>query len=164
MPDHDASSPPDAREPGRRRLGSVLVGLQFGLIAVVAWLALPAFLQGTVPLGAWLLALAALALGLWALMANPPGNFNIRPTPRRGGRLVQEGPYRWIRHPMYTCVVGCAVAGAWTAGSLPGWLATAALLAVLVVKARLEERWMAALHPGYPAYRAATWRFVPGLF
>jgi protein-S-isoprenylcysteine O-methyltransferase Ste14 len=43
-------------------------------------------------------------------------------------------------------------------------LATAALPLVLIVKARLEERWMAARHPGYPAYRARTWRFVPGLF
>ena len=37
------------------------------------------------------------------------------------------------------------------------------LFGVLWVKAGLEERWMAAQHPGYAAYQAGTARFVPWL-
>jgi protein-S-isoprenylcysteine O-methyltransferase Ste14 len=149
---------------GQRRLGTLLVVLQFAFIAVVAWLALPAFLSGAAPALAWGLAAAGTALGLWALRANPPGNFNIRPTPRDGGRLVRSGPYRWIRHPMYSCVALCAVAGAYASGSALAWLATAALGSVLLVKASFEEQWMAGRHAGYAAYRASTRRFIPGLF
>ncbi len=146
------------------RLGTLLVVLQFALIAAVAWLALPAFLRGAALALAWALAAAGMALGLWALRANPPGNFNIRPTPRDGGRFVHSGPYRWIRHPMYSCVALCTVAGAYASGAALAWLATAALGTVLFVKASFEERWMAGRHAGYAAYRASTRRLIPGLF
>lgn len=49
-------------------------------------------------------------LGLWALSRNRPGNFDIRPTPREGGHLVQQEAYRWIRHPTYTAVIACGLA------------------------------------------------------
>jgi len=38
-----------------------------------------------------------------------------------------------------------------------------ALLALLAVKARWEERMLAATHTDYAAYAAATGRFVPGI-
>ncbi|WP_234413827.1 isoprenylcysteine carboxylmethyltransferase family protein [Ideonella sp. A 288] len=145
-------------------LGRTLVVLQFALIGGLALLAAPAILGGRAPSGAWWLAAAGAAVGAWALAANRPGNFNIRPTPRAGGQLVDQGPYRWIRHPMYTSVGALAAAcvgaapSAWSAG------AALALAAVLGTKALLEERWMAAAHPGYAGYRARTRRFLPGLF
>ena len=102
-------------------------------------------------------------LGLWALSCNRPGNFNIRPDPRPGGQLVDRGPYRWIRHPMYTAVIACGIACALVIGSAWGWIGAVALVLVLVVKAAVEERWMLSAHPGYQAYRARTKRFVPGV-
>ena len=54
------------------------------------------------------LALSAL-LGVWTLAWNRPGNFNIRPEPKAGGQLVTGGPYRLMRHPMYTAVLLFAV-------------------------------------------------------
>ena len=151
------TGPPASHE----RLGKALVATQLALIATLAVLALPPFLQGRAPLGAWGLAVASALLGLWALAHNRPGNFNIRPMPREGGRLVCTGPYRWIRHPMYTAVIACGAACAWAAGSGWGWLAAAALAVVLAVKAVLEERWMLQWHPGYPAYCKGTRRFLP---
>ncbi len=156
--------PQPLSEAGRQRLGTLLVALQFGCLAALAWQGLPAFFEGAASAGAWCLALAGGALALWTLQANPPGNFNIRPTPHVGGRLVQQGPYRWIRHPMYSCVVLCGAALAWAAASAWAWLALTALVAVLLVKAGFEERWMALQHAGYAAYRAKTRRFIPGIF
>jgi len=147
----------------QNRLGTVLVALQFALIAALAVQALPEFLRGHAPAGAWLVAGGGALLGLWALSCNRPGNFNIRPTPREGGQLVQWGPYRWIRHPMYTAVIACGLACAWAASSLWGWPGLAALVAVLATKASFEERWMLAGHPEYAAYRTRTWRFLPGI-
>lgn len=145
----------------RARLGTALVAAQFGLIAALAWWAAAPFLQGRAPLPAWALAAAGTVLGLWTLAHNRPGNFNIRPTPREGGQLVQSGPYRWIRHPMYTAVIACAAACAWAVGSAWAWLAAVALVAVLAVKAHFEERWMLQSHAGYDAYRRRTRRFLP---
>lgn len=162
-------TPPQAHvDPGhQQRLGTVLVGLQFGLIAGVGALAAPALIAGSVPALAWATAVSGGLLGAWALLSHPRGNFNIRPTPRAGGRLVSHGPYRWIRHPMYSAVALCSAAGAWAASATWGgwgWLLTAALVAVLFTKALLEERWMALKHPDYTAYRVTTKRFIPAVF
>ena len=151
---------------GGQRLGSALVALQFALVALIAGLAGPAFLRGTAPAIAWGLGLCAVLMGGWALSANRPGNFNIRPTPRPGGQLVQSGPYRWIRHPMYTAILLAAVAGLLGADAdhrLAVAAAAVALAVVLRVKAEVEERWMVAHHPAYVDYILTTRRFVPWL-
>jgi len=143
--------------------GSALVTLQLALIAALGAWGVPAFARGDAPAAAWALVAIGVLLGLWALSANRPGNFNIRPTPRVGGHLVQEGPYHWIRHPMYSAVLLAAAACCWAATTVWTLAAWAALAAVLALKATLEERRMAAAHPQYQAYCARTRRFVPGL-
>ena len=150
-------------EPARQRTISLaLVAAQFTLMAVLV--AAAVWRSGSVPAGAWALLLAGAAVGVWAVSANRPGNFNIRPDPRPGGVLVEHGPYRWIRHPMYTAVLAFGAACAWASGT--GWAVGAWVLlaGVLAVKATVEERLLVAAHPGYAAYRARTRRFLPGVF
>ena len=147
-------------------LGSALVALQLGLMAAVAWWAAPFFLHFQAPVFAWGVGLGAAALGVWALSANRPGNFNIRPTPKPGAQFVQTGPYRWIRHPMYTSILLAALAGLYgvDVGHRPAvGSAFFALAAVLWFKSGLEERWMVAQHPGYADYIKTTRRFIPWL-
>ena len=153
--------------PAKNQLTSMaLVALQFGLIGLIAWRAGPFFLGGLASGLAWLVLAAAVALGGWALSANRPGNFNIRPLPKPGGRLVRSGPYAWIRHPMYTAILLAALAGVYGV-DIPGrtvvGTAFFALLGVLWVKAGLEEQWMQAQHPGYAAYQKESSRFIPWL-
>jgi protein-S-isoprenylcysteine O-methyltransferase Ste14 len=150
-------------------LGSTLVAVQFMLIAALLRLAWPTVAAGRVPIGAWALIAASALVGLWAVASNRPGNFNVHPAPREGGRLVQLGPYRWIRHPMYSAVIGCGLACAWASSSgswhdpVASWLCVLALATVLGWKSILEERWMLEVHAGYAAYRARTRRFLPGV-
>jgi protein-S-isoprenylcysteine O-methyltransferase Ste14 len=141
----------------------LLVALQFALIAalVAPWGA-PVFGAAAAICGAVAIA-AGFAVGLWALSENRPGNFNVRPEPRPGGRLVTTGPYRFVRHPMYAAVMlfaaGCAIGyGEPWRGAL-----LVALAAVLHVKAGIEERLLAAAHPGYADYARRTPRLVPFL-
>jgi protein-S-isoprenylcysteine O-methyltransferase Ste14 len=147
-------------------VGMVLVVLQFALIGAIAWRAGPSFLALQAPALAWAVLTAGMALGAWALSANRPGNFNIRPVPKAGGRMVRSGPYAVIRHPMYTAMLLAGLAGLFGV-DIPGrtlvGTALCALLGVLWVKAGLEERWMLAQHPGYVAYRKETSRFIPWL-
>jgi len=144
-------------------IGVLLVTLQLTLMVALGALGVPAFRRGVASPGAWVLAATGVALGLWALSVNRPGNFNVTPVPRSGGRLVEHGPYRWIRHPMYSAVMLVGVACFWAAAS--GWALAewAVLVAVLAVKARFEERWMSVTHAGYATYRERTRMFVPGL-
>lgn len=144
--------------------GRLLVALQFGLLLALGAAAARAMLAGAVAPGAWAVLLISASVGLWALWVNRPGNFNIQPLPRAGGVLVQQGPYRWIRHPMYTSVLLLSVACAWAIGSVLAWAGAVALLAVLQAKASLEERWMSEQHPEYAAYRRGTARFIPGVW
>ncbi len=44
------------------------------------------------------------------------------------------------------------------------WPRSLVLAVVLDLKARREEAWLADRYPDYDAYRAATHRFVPGLY
>lgn len=145
-------------------LGKLLVVGQFGLLG---GLMLRCFSHAVTVMPGWwsyALWLSGFALSLWTLSANRPGNFNIRPEPKAGGHLVQTGPYRWIRHPMYTSVLLVAAgASAWLA-DLAGAAAWLALLAVLIAKSHLEERWLVERYSDYQTYRKGTWRLVPGIY
>ena len=145
----------------------ILVGLQFVLAGAIV---LPAQVAGWHD-AATLLVVAAVALGAWTLRANRPGNFNIRPEPKSGGRLVTGGPYRYIRHPMYLAlllatagfVLGYADCAAWRAADLARAAAWLGLAALLHVKSGIEERALRTLHPGYAAYAQRTKRIIPFL-
>ena len=143
-------------------MGNLLVLLQFGLLMLLAAAASPSLARGALPAPTWILASLSLALVMWTLAHNRIGNFNIRPVPKRGGQLVTSGPYRWIRHPMYTSVLLGAAALAW-AGPVWAWLGWFALGLVLWVKATLEETQMTHVHPEYRAYRQRSRRFLPWL-
>ena len=144
-----------------RTLGGLLVAVQFGTLGALIILTAPRLMQPALPASAWLAMILSGFVGLWALAANRPGNFNIHPTPRADGKLVAHGPYRWIRHPMYTAVSLLGLACALALGSALAWLLWLVLSLVLLIKALLEERWMTALHPSYAHYQARTRRFIP---
>ena len=147
-----------------RRIGPGLVMLQFGLLAVLGLLAMQGLMRQAISSVAVAGVLAGFALGSWALAVNRPGNFNIRPLPREGGQLILTGPYRWVRHPMYSALLLCGV-GAVFQSARPGLALTALglLYAVLRVKAGVEERAMAESHPGYADFTRRVGRFVPRL-
>ncbi len=146
------------------RTGTLLVILQLGLLLLLTLLALPALFRFTLPLGAGLLAVIAVALALWTLRHNRLGNFSIHPKPKGSGVLVTSGPYRWIRHPMYSAVLLGAAALAWLSNPLAGWTAWTALAIVLLWKSVLEETWLRQGHAAYTAYMQHSKRFLPWVF
>lgn len=140
-------------------MSSLLVIAQF---AAITWLAAMSR-AGDWGIAAVALLLAGVALGVSAITINRPGNFNIRPEPKAGARLATRGPYRWIRHPMYSALMLAAAAVVVARPGLATLAGAAVLSAVLVAKALREERGLLAVDPGYRDYTTRTHRFVPWL-
>jgi protein-S-isoprenylcysteine O-methyltransferase Ste14 len=75
--------------------------------------------------------------------------------------LVTTGPYRLVRHPIYS---GILAAGLGTAVALSWYWLFAVLLAGIyfVYSATVEERYLAEQFPdSYPAYKRSTKMLVP---
>lgn len=83
-----------------------------------------------------------------------------------GHRLIEEGPYAWVRHPIYTGNAAAALGLALLYLS-PPLLALAVLLAALATyRGRLEDEFLRspqAFGERYDAYVARTGRFLPRL-
>jgi len=134
-----------------------LVAAQFLLIAMLIWPTSELLWIGP----AFILALPSVALAVWTLIFNRPGNFNIRPTVKEGAQLIVNGPYAWVRHPMYVCVLWMGIAAVVLYAS---WLKLAALMALFVVlwlKASVEEKALLMRFPAYREYASRVGRFIP---
>ena len=106
---------------------------------------------------------AAVALMVWARMTFGLRSFHAAANPTAGG-LVTTGPYRFIRHPIYTavCLFGWA-------GVLSNWSALAAGFGVLLLAGSIgrmlcEERLVVQMYPEYRQYARTTKRMVPYVF
>ena len=67
-----------------------------------------------------------------------------------------------MRHPLYLALIVLALALCIGWNTMVHWLAAAALVLILDVKARREERLLRARFGEYDAYAARTSRLVPG--
>jgi len=63
-------------------------------------------------------------------------------THKEGHRVVDTGPYRIVRHPIYTGLITSAIAMAAVKGSLLAILGCLSLIVAYLIKGRLEERWL----------------------
>ncbi len=136
---------------------TLIVGAQFVLIGLLVW----PLTQVRFMLPAIIVALPALAFGIWTLLHNRPGNFNIRPSLREGAQLVMDGPYALVRHPMYVCVLWCGIAAVVLYATALKLLLLVLLFAVLNTKAAMEERLLLEAFPEYTEYMDKVGRFLP---
>ena len=85
-------------------------------------------------------------------------------TLKAGHQLICTGPYRWVRHPIYTGMLVGVLGTALVLGEWRGILAFALLIVAHTLKARREEALMVR-HFGsvYEDYRKTTGFLVPGI-
>jgi protein-S-isoprenylcysteine O-methyltransferase Ste14 len=82
-----------------------------------------------------------------------------------GHELVTDGLYRVIRNPSYLGLIVSSLGWGLAFRSGVGVVLTALLVPPLIARIRSEEALLAAhFGPRYEAYRARTWRLVPGLY
>ena len=102
-------------------------------------------------------------VGLWTMMHNRLGNFNIIPEPKDGCVLIQTGPYQYVRNPMYTSLLLTMAGVVVFYGQIEQLIFLFGLLVILVLKVRKEEVCLKRQFTEYEAYMAKVKRFIPGL-
>ncbi len=91
-------------------------------------------------------------------------NLSPLPHPKADATLVESGPYHLIRHPIYTGLILAAVGWALFTNTLLTLGYALALVALLDVKSRREERQLQKQFTKYAAYQERTKRLIPFIY
>lgn len=145
-----------------RTKGWLLVSMQKALLAGLVlmpsgsgWsVADPVRLAG---IGARVVGVLAIVWGVAVLGRNA----TVHPEPGAHATLRRSGPYSVVRHPIYSGVLVIAATIVVGSSSLAAVGVYAALVALLVFKARFEETLLLRSFSDYAEYAAVTPRFIP---
>jgi protein-S-isoprenylcysteine O-methyltransferase Ste14 len=110
-----------------------------------------------------LLALAAFAFAWWARL-HLGTLWSSSVTRKEDHTIIDTGPYGIVRHPIYTGLLFGTIALVLVSGRLLAVLGLVAVAIGIVIKARLEERFLSAELGGdaYAAYRKRVPMLIPG--
>lgn len=104
-----------------------------------------------------------IAIAIWArktIASNWSGDIQFK----QDHQLVQQGPYRFVRHPIYTGILLMCLGTAIESGRAAAFAGVAFFLLGFWIKLRQEERLMARHFPAeYPAYKARVKALIPYL-
>jgi protein-S-isoprenylcysteine O-methyltransferase Ste14 len=108
--------------------------------------------------------IAFFAMAIWARV-HLGKNWAAEVRIGEGHELVQSGPYRIVRHPIYTAMLGMFVGTALASSQVHALVSIALLFLAYLRKTRLEEE---ILHGTFGAkfdeYRRQTWSLVPPIY
>ncbi len=105
---------------------------------------------------------SGIALAVWARI-QLGRNWGMPMTEKAEPELVTTGPYRFVRHPIYSGLLA-GVLGTALATNLIGLIILAVLAGYFYYSASVEEKNLTATFPtAYPAYRSRTKMLVPFL-
>ena len=143
------------------------VGLAVWL-GIIAYMINPAWMAwSSVSLPVWLrwmgAGLCVVAAGLldWTLRSLGP-NLTDTVVTRQVHTLVTHGPYRWVRHPFYNCVMLFIIASSLMAANWFLFAAGCAFFCLVAIRTRTEEALLLArFGDAYRTYLRQTGRFVP---
>ncbi|RMF78729.1 MAG: isoprenylcysteine carboxylmethyltransferase family protein [Planctomycetota bacterium] len=156
---------PGGRDVFTVRVEQVLLSLHIAIaVCDLRWGWSPASPLWIQALGLVVFAVGAAGL-VWSMVCNPFFSPLIRLQSERGHRLIDRGPYAWIRHPGYLTSSTCILASAVALGSY--WALVPAVMAVAAFVRRLvlEERFLLANLSGYAGYaERVRWRLIPGVW
>jgi protein-S-isoprenylcysteine O-methyltransferase Ste14 len=110
------------------------------------------------------LVVAGLLLAVWARI-KLAGNWSGTVTLKEGHEIVRSGPYRLIRHPLYTGLLFALLGSALALGEWRGLVAVVLAKGAFLWRIRLEERRLGE-HFGvaYAEYRRTSWAIIPYVF
>jgi protein-S-isoprenylcysteine O-methyltransferase Ste14 len=92
------------------------------------------------------------------LGANWSGNVTLK----QGHELIRSGPYRFVRHPIYTGILVGFIGSAISLDEIRGVVAVGLATVAFLIKIRLEERWMIEIFGDtYRGYRTEVKALIP---
>jgi len=108
---------------------------------------------------------AGYALGAWAMAVNRFFSAVVRIQKERGHSVVTGGPYRVVRHPSYAGGLLATLGIPLLLNSWWAFLPALGVVALTIVRTRLEDRTLQKELPGYAAYaRRTRFRLMPGVW
>jgi protein-S-isoprenylcysteine O-methyltransferase Ste14 len=107
--------------------------------------------------------IAAAGLMIWARLTFGIRSFHPGAAPTSGG-LVTAGPYRFIRHPIYTAICLFCMAGVINHWSVAAGSCLAVVFAGALFRMTAEERLLLLEYPDYKSYIARTKRMIPFVY
>jgi protein-S-isoprenylcysteine O-methyltransferase Ste14 len=161
---HKSVKKRETAEERLRHIAPMLVGfwLLFGRVRTIPW-----FEQIVIPRTEGMLwsGVAFTAMGVlisvWARLALG-SNWSGVVTLKENHELIRNGPYRWIRHPIYTGMLVSFAGTAIVDGRLRGWLGLAIVWVTFYFKARREERFLREeFGPRFAEHTRKTGMFLP---
>jgi protein-S-isoprenylcysteine O-methyltransferase Ste14 len=109
------------------------------------------------------IAVAGFAFAIWARM-HIGRNWSSAVTSRVQHELIRSGPYRWVRHPIYSGLMLALLGTVLVQDQLRGIIALALVYAGWKIKSRLEEKMMVSTFgEQYIAYSNSTGALFPRL-
>ena len=104
-------------------------------------------------------------IALWAMGTNRFFSSVVRIQEDRGHEVIQEGPYRFIRHPGYVAGILAGVSTSLILGSLWALIPGGILIPLFIIRAYLEDNTLKKELSGYADYaKKVKYRLVPGVW
>jgi len=106
---------------------------------------------------------AGLGFSVWA-RRHLGRNWSTQVVVKEDHTLIRTGPYRYVRHPIYTGILLGFLGMVATIGEWRGVLAFLCVLVSFAVQSRQEEARMRETFPEYAQYQRETKALVPGVY
>ncbi len=122
-------------------------------------------LTPAVAIAADILTFCGLVIAIWA-RRTLAANWSLHPTIQEHHELITQGPYAYVRHPMYTGMLLMLLGVAVFLGNAAGFIVLALVFIVIsYLRIRPEEELLAKRFGGkWEEYRKKTKRLVPGVY
>lgn len=88
-------------------------------------------------------------------------NLSPFPSPKSDAQLIKNGIYTYIRHPIYTGILGIVIGYSFFSASGYRFLIALLLLVLFIYKSRYEEKRLLFIFKDYLDYKKKTGRFLP---
>ena len=164
---NERGRPSENTKPFDKLFGRLTIPLILGAFIIAGldhrfgWSAVPLWLQ----IAGFSLLLPVNYMPYWVMLVNAYAATTVRVETERGQHVISDGPYRFVRHPMYSMViVGYALAplifGSW-------WVAVpiGLIIGLFIWRTAREDATLLAEMPGYADYAQKTrYRLLPGIW
>jgi len=107
----------------------------------------------------------ATGFAFWAMRENAYASDVVRIQEDRGHTVCTTGPYRYVRHPMYTGVILFVLCFPLSLGSLYSFIPASLIIVLFIIRTSLEDKTLQEELPGYKEYaQKVRYRLLPGVW